>query len=570
MKARSSDKRVGLLAAFVLTATGLLAGSFAGVTAPKASASPTQVAPSADPLVMESSSQPSATDNFNPFLPSSADSRLGATSLIYEPLLQFDTALPTQAPYEFLATHYSWSAGGESITFTIRAGVKFNDGTVMTPADVAFTYKLLKQYPDVNSAGLAISDVAVSGQDVTIGFSSPQYANLKNIASVYIVPESIWASVGDPAKFIVTDPIGTGPYMVDDDHFSPQGFVLVANPNYWGGPWNPGKGAPKVSSIEFPPLSTSASVLSELVNNQLDWAGNLITDLNPFVGSPNHKLWLVPLNTVSLYPNLTVWPTDQLPVREAISLAVNRDILSAQGESGVEAPATNASGLTLPNFAALVAPPVADMTLNQNLKRAKAVLEEAGYLQNSAGWFEKAGDVVSLTITDPQVYSDYAYDDALVVSELRAAGIDASFVGQALSTWATDIGDGDYQLTMHWGQTASSAYQLYSYWLNSSLYTSNPESASGDLERLNSPAMNEDLAKLASASTLASQRADLAPIEQYVATQLPVIPTLYAAAADEYNTSRFTGWPSASNPYESGNPATPTNEVVVLRLTPTG
>jgi peptide/nickel transport system substrate-binding protein len=50
---------------------------------------------------------------------------------------------------------------------------------------------------------------------------------------------------------------------------------------------------------------------------------------------------------------------------------------------------------------------------------------------------------------------------------------------------------------------------------------------------------------------------------------LPVIPTLYGAAFDEYDTSGFTGWPSATNPYESGSPSTPTNEVVVLHLSPT-
>ena len=52
-------------------------------------------------------------------------------------------------------------------------------------------------------------------------------------------------------------------------------------------------------------------------------------------------------------------------------------------------------------------------------------------------------------------------------------------------------------------------------------------------------------------------------------TNLPIIPTVYGAAFDEYNTSNFTGWPSASNPYEIGQPGSPQNEVVVLHLKPT-
>ena len=67
---------------------------------------------------------------------------------------------------------------------------------------------------------------------------------------------------------------------------------------------------------------------------------------------------------------------------------------------------------------------------------------------------------------------------------------------------------------------------------------------------------------------MATQQADLAPIEQYVAENLPIIPTVYGVVFDEYNTSKFTGWPTASNPYESGSPNTPTNEVVILRLRP--
>jgi peptide/nickel transport system substrate-binding protein len=54
-----------------------------------------------------------------------------------------------------------------------------------------------------------------------------------------------------------------------------------------------------------------------------------------------------------------------------------------------------------------------------------------------------------------------------------------------------------------------------------------------------------------------------------VATNLPIIPTVYGVAFDEYNTSHFSGWPSSSNTYESGSPNAPTNEVVILHLKPT-
>lgn len=72
-------------------------------------------------LTVESSQQNAITQNFNPFIQSSAATLLGATSLVYEPLLQANAIKPGQY-YNWLATGYSWSNGGKSITFTIRPG----------------------------------------------------------------------------------------------------------------------------------------------------------------------------------------------------------------------------------------------------------------------------------------------------------------------------------------------------------------------------------------------------------------------------------------------------------------
>ena len=141
-------------------------------------------------LTVESSQQNAITQNFNPYIQSSAATLLGATSLVYEPLLQANAIKPGQY-YDWLATSYTWSNGGKSITFTIRPGVKWSNGTPMTAADVAFTFNMIKQYPDVNNTGLSVGSASASGNQVTINFATPQYANLQNIAGqTYIVPAS--------------------------------------------------------------------------------------------------------------------------------------------------------------------------------------------------------------------------------------------------------------------------------------------------------------------------------------------------------------------------------------------
>ena len=106
---------------------------------------------------------------------------MGATGLIYEPLYQFDLANPTKQ-YPWLATAYKWGNDGKAITFTIRTGVKWSNGTALTPADVAFTYDYIKKNTAINLDGLDITSVTTSGDTVTVNFPTAQYTNLENIA----------------------------------------------------------------------------------------------------------------------------------------------------------------------------------------------------------------------------------------------------------------------------------------------------------------------------------------------------------------------------------------------------
>ena len=178
---------------------------------------------------MESSPETSITQAFNPFVTTQAAYGMCSDGPIYEPLLQFDVAAPPTY-YPWLATSYAWSNGGKAITFTIRQGVKWNNGTPLTPADVAFTFNLLKNNAAINLDGLTMTSVSTSGNTVTLTFPTAQYANLQNIAGTAIVPQAIWSKVGNPATYADPNPVGTGPFMLST--FTPQGFTLKKNPNY--------------------------------------------------------------------------------------------------------------------------------------------------------------------------------------------------------------------------------------------------------------------------------------------------------------------------------------------------
>ena len=565
MRRLHSHRRLLAVGAAAVLAGGLAACSSSGSSTSTSSSTANATGKT---LVMESSPETAITQTFNPFAPTGTPWGMGATGLIYEPLIQFNLAKPPTY-YPWLATSYAWSNGGKTITFTIRQGVKWNDGTPFTPADVAFTFNLMKNNTAVNLNGLKISSVPTSGNTVAVNFPTPQFANLQSIAGTAIVPQAIWSKAGNPATFADPNPVGTGPFKLAS--FTPQGFTLVKNPGYWQA------SSVKVPKVYFPVYTSNTGALSALFGGQIDWTGNYIPGLQKnFVDTnpANHHYWEAAGGDESLEPNLTKWPTNQLAVRQAMSLAVSRNVLASEGEAGLANPVLNSTGLTLPTFSAWSAP-VANMTVSAtgNAAAAKQLLEKAGYTLGSNGFFSKGGKTVAITIIAPSAYTDMSEVDSIAAQELKAAGIDATFQGISVNAWNTDVADGDFSVTEHWSNGGISPYNMYEGWLDSSLASGS--SATGDYERLNDPNVNSMLATLAGAETTAQQTAALVPIEKYVAANLPVIPVTTASEWFEYNSQNYNGWPTQDNPYESGQPSgtnngpgSGTDEVVILHLTP--
>ena len=559
-------RKLAAVTAAALLAAG--AGACSSSSSTGASSSNSSSSSSSATLTMESSPESTITQAFNPFIPTEAIWGMGATGLVYEPLLQFDIAAPPKY-YPWLATSYQWSNGGKSVTFTIRQGVKFNNGTPMTPADVAFTYNLVKNNKALNLAGLPISSVSTSGNTVTLTFPAAQYTNLQSIAGVPILPQSIWSKVGNPATYPDANPVGTGPYKLKT--FTPQGFTLTKNTGYWQA------SLAKVTNVYFPVYTSNTGALSALFNNQIDWTGNFIPGLQKdFVAKDpaNHHFWEAPGSTNAFIPNLNKWPTNQMAVRKAISLAVNRTVLATEGEAGLENPVLNASGITLPTYSAWSAPVASDtVSATGNAAAAQNVLKAAGYTKGSNGFFQKGGKTVSITLISPSAYTDYAEVGSIAAQELKNAGIDANFQGISVNAWNQDMATGNFTLAEHWSNGGVTPYNLYDNWLDSAL--SSPTAATGDYEGLKNPAIDSALATLAGSQTVAQQTAALTPIAKYVAANLPVIPVTTASDWFEYNSQHWVGWPTQSNPYDSGQPSgtnnnagTGTDEVVILHLSP--
>ena len=232
------------------------------------------------------------------------------------------------------------------------------------------------------------------------------------------MPQSVWSKVGDPGKYVDPDPVGAGPYTAC--------HLQRRRASRWWPTRATGAASRRCGEVQFPTFASANTALSALQTNQLDWAGNFIPGVQQvFVSGPCQPPgWFPPVQTNSLEPNLTKFPTNQLAVRKAISLAIDRTAISQQAEGGLEPPVSNASGLTLPIFQQFLSPAVApDAAGARNPAAAKAVLEQAGYVMGSDGLFRtKSGQELSIDITDPSSFTDYATGDPLVAERLQQGG----------------------------------------------------------------------------------------------------------------------------------------------------
>src|SRR5580704_11694627 len=167
-------------------------------------------------LTLENNTGVTFTDNFNPVDSSSFSKQMSVNSLVYEPLFEFDS-LKAGVSYPWLATKYAWSNSGKTLTFTIRTGVKWSNGSAFGPADVAATFNLVNTNPAANTAGLPAlaSPATVSGNTVVLNYSVPQYSNIVAIAGTQLMlPANFGTLYSSPATATVTAPIGTGPYVL--------------------------------------------------------------------------------------------------------------------------------------------------------------------------------------------------------------------------------------------------------------------------------------------------------------------------------------------------------------------
>lgn len=270
--------------------------------------------------------------------------------------LMFNTLVKKDANFDYvgeLAKDISTSADGMVITFALRDGVKFHNGSDFTSADVKYTFnELFKSNgykagaffdtvpfaPDSastlpgtkpeNSNTPAVPQktrrvphiVSLETPDaktVVITVARPALRNqlLSNLVAIPIIPEGSVAAQKDT-------PIGSGPFKFAGFDASQNVVELDANTEYWDGP-------PEVPKMRVKTVTDANSLQAELQTGGVDiaplpsnlppdtlkgiqTAGNL--NVEQFDGS---NIYYLVFNTQSA-------PLDNPKIRQAIGYAVDR------------------------------------------------------------------------------------------------------------------------------------------------------------------------------------------------------------------------------------------------------
>ena len=155
-----------------------------------------------------------------------------ALGLIYDQLVQYNAKLQLVPD---LATSWAYSDGNRLLTFQLRKGVTFDDGTTFTSANVVASLDraLAPKTGDASASFLANVKKIVATGPYTVQFqlSTPDTSILDGLTSVNL---SMLSTKAIAAGTLAKTPDGTGPFEFSS--WSPgNSFVVKANPNYWGG-----------------------------------------------------------------------------------------------------------------------------------------------------------------------------------------------------------------------------------------------------------------------------------------------------------------------------------------------
>lgn len=274
---------------------------------------------------------------------------------LYDPLVLLNSK---EQVIPMLATSWKTAPDDHSVTFQLRKGVTFSDGTPLTATAVAWNINWVKQ-PSTGAQSVAdwayVTPQVINKYEIRLNLSQPLPQLFGMLANTAIVQPN-----GQNKG------IGTGPFKVSS--FVPgTSLTVVRNPHYWM------SGEPKIQRIvfkDYPDLVTAGLALESHSANLLE--GAEFSQVKTLEAAGFKSVLTPSAGGDDILVNVSKPPLNNAKVREALSLAFNRKEFVQVATEGYDQPLYSIFPPSSPAYTA------SGNTGSYSLAKAKSLLDSSG------------------------------------------------------------------------------------------------------------------------------------------------------------------------------------------------
>lgn len=286
-------------------------------------------------------------------------------SQIFEGLLAFD-ADGNLVPA--IAESYE-TVDAQTFTFTLRTDVYFHNGRRLVAQDVIYSWE---RYSDAQA--IISSITALDANKLVVTLNSPYIQWLYELPVGYIVGYAIVPS--ETLATIDTHPIGTGPFKFEQA-VSGKALTLTANNDYYAG-------RPYLDAVVFTFYSNVDQMYAAFQAGELDLSQVPRSNIESLKNDPNFLLQRGDSSQDGVWFNVTVTPTNQSLVRQALKYAINvSEVVSAINAAGPDYYCLQQNSLVPAGFREYN--PVLSSTHVYSPAKALELLYAAGYTDTFPG-----------------------------------------------------------------------------------------------------------------------------------------------------------------------------------------
>jgi peptide/nickel transport system substrate-binding protein len=353
----------------------------------------------------------------------------------------------------YLAESYSLSEDGRLWEIKFKEDLQWHDGTPFTAQDYVWTMERVLASPSpatgAMTAGMASAE-AVDDRTVRIHMDRPNSGMLFGLTSAYMqpMPRADIERVGD--EEYGRHPIGMGPYRLKEWRTGDR-LILERNPDFNWGPAYAHPGPAYIEFVEFRVIPEYSTRLAGIESGEIDAAFLMNKDVARIEGLGGFDI--IPIDHQGAGPyllfNVSAPPFDDIRVRKAFNLAVNREELIRAVALGYGEPLW---GLITP---ATYGHWDGDKEIGYGYDpdAARALMAEAGYQLNGDGLLEKDGQPFELDFkVTPSIRSNTIKIAEVLSEQFKALGVRLEIQQLERGVLQEAIASGDYTLSIgFWG-----------------------------------------------------------------------------------------------------------------------